>query len=108
MVWSVRSGMKISPTSPRKKVISSEEIGANAFAQADMAVKERDASIVVTTPKKIFPLVRFLDLKAILSRRKGLCFTLYRYIIFSKFNLSFTIYHTFILLSSSIVKVSQK
>ena len=54
--------MKISPTSPRKKVISSEEIGANAFAQADMAVKEREASIVVTTPKKIFPLVRFLDL----------------------------------------------
>ena len=71
--------MKISPTSPRKKVISSEEIGANAFAQADMAVKEREASIVVTTPKKI-----------------------------SKFNLSFRIYHTFILLSSSIVKILQK
>lgn len=63
------------PYKPAKKVISSEEIGANAFAQADMAVKEREASIVVTTPKKIFPLVRFLDLKAILSRRKELCFT---------------------------------
>ncbi|MEE1403653.1 MAG: hypothetical protein U0K76_06095 [Dialister sp.] len=41
------------------------------MAQADMKVKESEASIVVTTPMVMLLRFRFFDLKAIFNRLNG-------------------------------------
>ena len=66
-----RRGIKKSPTIPRKSVISPDGISGSHLAQADMKVKESEASIVVTTPMVMLLRFRFLDLKAIFNRLNG-------------------------------------
>jgi len=53
--------MKMSPTRPRKKVSSAEEIPASAFAQADIKVNDKDAMTVAMTPMAMPARVRFRE-----------------------------------------------
>ena len=66
-----RSGIKKSPTMPRKSVISPDGISGSHLAQADMNVNESEASNVVTTPMVMLLRFLFFDFKAIFNRLNG-------------------------------------
>ena len=56
---------------PRKKVSSPEDSGASALAQADIKVKDSDASSVAMTPSARLLRFLFLERNAMRSRANG-------------------------------------